>query len=780
MKQYIISILLGTFCVVSSFANNNTNTLTRTDANLIGHVIEVSTGEHLPYVLIGIKGTNIGTTTDATGHYFLKHIPEGKITVIASFLGYKTIEKEITVKAGSTIELNFDLEKNSKMLKEVVVSANRNETPRQLAPTLVSVLPTKIFELTNSATLADGLNFQPGLRVENDCQNCGFTQVRMNGLEGAYSQILIDSRPIFSSLAGVYGLEQIPATMIERVEVVRGGGSALFGASAIAGTINIITKDPTRNSASVSHNIMSIGGSGSFDNNTGFNVSMVSDNHKMGIMAFGQIRHRSAYDHDGDDFSELAVMDSRTLGFRSFLKTSTRSRLTLEYHNTEEYRRGGDNLDREPYEAYIAEQAETNIHAGSLKYDWFTPSTKDRFNVYLATQLTNRKSYYGGGTPFFDGGTNSERLLSYGRTKDLTYSLGGQYTHEFDQLLFMPSALTAGVEYSDDDLTDKSDFREEAIDQQVNTKSVYAQNEWKTDMWSFLVGARVDKHSLLNNAVVSPRANIRYNPKENINIRLSYGKGFRAPQVFDEDLHVEVASGKQVITVHDPNLKEETSHSFSASVDWYIPIGNQSQINFLIDGFLTRLLDPFAYVSTEHENVINKTIVNEAGAKVYGASFEIRSSFNNLLQFQAGLTIQESIYDKAFKWSDDDTDDVKATRKMLRTPNVYGYMIATVTPIKNFSTSLSGKYTGSMLAPHASGYIDTNRTEKTSDFFDFNLKVSYEFPLYNTSNIELNAGVQNIFNSYQNDFDKGKDRDSGYIYGPGMPRSYFAGVKINF
>ena len=110
-------------------------------------------------------------------------------------------------------------------------------------------MDTKLFESTHATCLAQGLSFQPGVRVEDNCQNCGFTQVRINGLDGHYSQILMDSRPIFSALTGMYGLEQIPANMIERVEVVRRGGSALFGASAIGGTINIITKEPTRNSA---------------------------------------------------------------------------------------------------------------------------------------------------------------------------------------------------------------------------------------------------------------------------------------------------------------------------------------------------------------------------------------------------------------------------------------------------------------------------------------------------------------------------------------------------
>lgn len=130
------------------------------------------------------------------------------------------------------------------------------------------MLSAKTFNLVNACSLADGLNFQPGVRVENDCQNCGFTQVRINGLDGHYSQILMNSRPVFSALAGVYGLEQIPATMIDRVEVMRGGGSALFGSSAVGGTINIITKDPMVNTANVSHQLTSIGVTGALDNNT--------------------------------------------------------------------------------------------------------------------------------------------------------------------------------------------------------------------------------------------------------------------------------------------------------------------------------------------------------------------------------------------------------------------------------------------------------------------------------------------------------------------------------
>lgn len=228
-----------------------------------------------------------------------------------SAVGYKTVSRKVTLRKGKTLEENFEIEEDLIALDGVVVSANRSETTRRMAPTLVNVMDVKVFENTNSSTLSQGLNFQPGVRVENNCQNCGFQQVRINGLDGPYTQILIDSRPIFSALAGVYGLEQIPANMIERVEVMRGGGSALFGSSAIAGTINIITKEPVRNSGQLTHTLTGIGGTSSWDNNTTLNASLVTDNHKAGLYIFGQNRERSGYDNDGDGYTELPKLKIR-------------------------------------------------------------------------------------------------------------------------------------------------------------------------------------------------------------------------------------------------------------------------------------------------------------------------------------------------------------------------------------------------------------------------------------------------------------------------------------
>ena len=738
----------------------------RTEASVHGHVLDKNTGEHVPFLVVSLKGTTVGTSTADSGHYFLEHLPEGDFVLQVSGVGYKTAYKEITLKDGVALEVNFYVEEDNVMLDGVVVSANRSETARMMAPTLVNVVNMETYERVNATSLSQGLVFQPGVRVENNCQNCSYQQVRINGLDGPYTQILIDSRPIFSALAGVYGIEQIPANMVDRVEVMRGGGSALFGSSAIAGTINIITKEPVRNSASLSHTISSINGSSAFDNNTSLNASLVTDDNKMGIAVFGQNRQKDGYDHDGDGFTELTEMSGQTLGMRGYVKTGLYSKVTGEYHHLQEYRRGGDQLHLPPHEVMIAEQVRHSINTGSLKYDWFSPDEHHRLNVFGSLQHINRESYYGAGMD----------PNAYGETKDLTWVVGSQYVYKFDKCLFMPADLTAGVEYNQDHLEDNMWGYNRVTDQLVRIGSAYLQNEWKNARWSILVGGRLDKHNLIDGVIFSPRANLRFNPTEKINLRASYSYGFRAPQAFDEDLHIDNVGGIVSMIRLADDLRVEKSQSVSLSADMYHSWGNW-QGNLLLEGFFTDLSDVFALTEIGVENgVLIKERRNESGARVFGGNLEGKLAYKSLWQLQAGVTLQRSNYKEAHAWA----DDVEAVTTMFRTPDFYGYFVTSVNPLRNLMLSLSGTYTGSMLVEHHAGWIDANRTEKTPGFFDMNFKASYDFKLYNNIKLQLNAGVQNLFNAFQNDFDQGPDRDSGYIYGPASPRAFYLGVKLSY
>lgn len=130
-----------------------------TDANIVGHILDASTGEHVPYMNIIVEGTMIYTMADATGHYFLKDMPEGRHIIKVSGVGYRTVLKEVTLESGTTLELNFELSPDAEALDEVVVSASRSETLRKTSPALVNVVNSKIFNYVNAANLAEGVAF---------------------------------------------------------------------------------------------------------------------------------------------------------------------------------------------------------------------------------------------------------------------------------------------------------------------------------------------------------------------------------------------------------------------------------------------------------------------------------------------------------------------------------------------------------------------------------------------------------------------------------------------
>ncbi len=739
------------------------------DTNITGHVVEVATGEHLPDYIIRIPEQKTGTTTDASGHYNLRDLKPGKVTVEASYPGYVTLTKQVELIAGKTLEINFDVEQDVLMLEQVVVTGSKTELKRRHSPSLIGVIDTKVFENINAVTLANGLNYQPGVRVENNCQNCGFLQVRINGLDGHYSQILLNSRPVFSALTGVYGLEQIPANIVDRVEVLRGGGSALFGASAIAGTVNVITKDPSTNAAEVSHSLTSIGFGSSLDNNTTVNASVVGHNNRVGLVIYGQNRTRDGYDHDGDGYTEIPQIKSSTLGLRSTMKIADGMKLTGEYHGTHEFRRGGDQLDVPAHLAMITEQTDHYINAGELSFDYRTPSRNDHLNVYSSLMSTRRNSYYG----------SEMDPNAYGHTSDLTLAAGSQWTHAFANLGFMPAEFVGGLEYSHNYLHDVTVGYNHDVAQTVNIYSAYAQNEWRNDRWGFLIGARVDKHSLISDAIISPRVNIRYNPKQDINLRLSYSTGFRSPQAYDEDFHIAVVGGERVVTVLAPDLKEESSNSVSASADFYQRFGSV-MCNLMIEGFYTDLSDVFALRQLEGTDAAGNAVLeryNGDGATVGGMNAEVRA-FASRWSVSAGITWQQSRYKKTEYWSAD--PDIAPVKKLFRTPDLYGFLTADWEIYKGFKANLSGTFTGSMPVQHLAGSgTPVDRVVNTKEFFDMSFRLTHEFKIFHTGCLHLSAGIVNIFNSYQSDFDKGYLRDSGYIYGPMIPRSLTTSIKLH-
>lgn len=801
MKKIIFRCLLAastTLAVLSSTTVSAAPSLTIIEGKfkIEGKVIDALTKEPLSFCTVVVLDTSLGGVTDNDGSFTINNVPSQTPTLRVSFVGYAT--QELKVKEGKPTIIA--LQPTSINMEEVVVSANRAETRRSVAPVLVNVTDQKLFNVTNSVTVDQALKFNPGIRVEDNCQNCGFNQVRINGLDGSYSQIVINSRSIFSALAGVYALEMFPTSMIDRIEVVRGGGSALYGSSAIGGTVNILTKAPRRNMAEASYTLSSMQDNwGKPAHDVGLFASVVDDSQLAGISIFGKMKSQPGMDlkrpgsllpNGKDGFTDLPQLFSSTIGTSAYYSASPTARITLDYFFTQENRRGGDRLELPEHEAQIAESLRYRIHTGILQFNKNLFDGDGFLSIFAAGSHTSRNSYYGGGDLQFTNVKDKTKkeielaLGAYGFTKDLTTQSGVQYVHKFDKLLFMPSELNLGIEHQYNKLNDNSGYRPEKINQTVNTTSAFLQNEWKTDEFGFLLGGRYDyvqlnpgvaDQPIKKLSIFTPRATLRYNPIENLHLRTSYGEGFRAPQFFDEELHVAFAGGEGKPRTLSPNLKEERSRSVNLSADFYHRIGDY-HFNIMGEGFYTHLKDKF----NAEDRGKTLEVVNASSVRVYGVNMELRSSYRNLLSLDLGFTLQRSLFDKAENVGIDGID----SREVMRTPNSYGYFVFNWTPDHHFSITLSGDYTGKMYVPHEAGEkigdyitIPEGKLEQSNRFFTLGTKATYAIHVEN-SMLEFSLGANNLFNSYQKDFDEGPNRASSYIYGPKQPRSIFAGVKL--
>ena len=734
------------------------------------------TSDNLPVeaVSIQLEGKNAKkwTTSNRDGHYHLT-LPAGEYRVKVQSLGYIPYNDKITILPNDTRTLDIALKEDVLGIDEVVITATKTKENRKEAPVLVSVTTNKELANVKAHTLTEGLVFQPGLRTEVNCQNCGTTQVRINGLEGPYSQILIDSRPIFGSLNGVYGLDQIPANMIERIEVIRGGGSALFGSNAIAGTINVITKNPTKNEAQASIVSNLIGGKAA-DIVSSFNGSLVSDNYMRGISFHAMQRARQSYDANDDDFTEITRLRNLNAGAKLFNDFTDRHKLTAELNVSNENRRGGNKLDEPEHLADIAESIRTKMIGGNANFEYFSPAYNHKFTAYTSAERTRADNYYGS----YDGTDIVASTGNYGLTKEGIWLLGGQHT------AYIPTEkgnlqITSGAEYNHDKISEtRNNPNILAVNQKVNTIGLFTQADWRiSPKFKVLGGLRLDNvnSDILKSSitVLNPRASMLYNIDENFIARASYARGFRAPFFYSEDVHAELPSGKVRRVKLSDNLKKETSDSYTASFE-YNHTHESHQFVAMVEAFYSALHDRFAYEDIGEENGLRiKEKINTDGAVVKGLNIEVKYSPNTQFMLQLATTIQSAKYNSV-----QTSDEGITTDQILRTPNVYGNLMATYKPRPNWDINLVTVYTGSMKVEHLEGYITGNRLETTKGMLDFGLNTAYEFQWKNLFPLEVSVGVKNLFNQYQSDFDKGADRDSNYIYGPALPRTLFMGLKI--
>lgn len=765
MKNYLLVFLL--LFSALSFAQGKTISGTITASNnFVGSVtISLNDGQKV-------------TTSNANGYYEFTNLSEGVYEIVVTGIAFQTSKKSIVVSENSNYTLNFELSNFENYLSEVVVTGTKTFKRKTESAVIVNVLDSKTLNNLQVCNLAEGLKFQPGLRVETDCQTCNYQQLRMNGLAGGYSQILINGRPIFSPMMGLYGMEQLPVNMIDRIEVVRGGGSSLYGSSAIGGTVNVITKIPARDSFELNSTYHNLDAESS-DYQLNGNASFVSENRDAGVSLFMTHRKRDFFDANGDNFSEIPKIENNSLGANLFFNPTENQKLEISLSNLNEYRFGGEMVDKPAYLTQQSEERKHKIWLGSLDCQINFNDQKSSLITYAAWQNTDRTHYTGIFPETEPEIQNHLENPPYGVSDNETLQGGLQFNYRLDHFLKGSNVLTVGSEYISDKIYDIIPSYNYLVDQHTKNLGSFLQSDWEIlPSLNLLSGVRMDVHNLIARVIFSPRLALLYKLKETTQFRLSYGTGFRAPQAFDTDLHIAFAGGGVSRVIYDPNLKEERSKSWSASVN-YDKATENFIAGFTLEGFYTHLNNAFILENIgndEFGEIFEKQ--NGDGATVQGITIELRANYNKKVQLETGFTFQTARFDNAVNY----IDGIAPTRDFLRTPNQYGFATLTMNTTERLKINLNTVFTGSMKIAHFAGAPNQTTDEfvNTKTFSEVNSKIAYTIPSKKYDlNFEIYGGLRNSFNQYQTDFDSGKNRDSNYVYGPALPRTIFFGLKIS-
>lgn len=746
-------VLLASLCLFAAAATPAATSQPPEKCAVAG-VVRGKDGRPLAEVAV-LASHGAATATDQHGRYCLPATAAAVATVSFTAPGFTPVESP-PLELHPAFTRTLDVEMLPSFLEEVVVTGTRTERRLADTPVRTEVVSRSRIADAQARTLADALELIPGAQVGSMCQNCNFSELRLLGLEGPYTQVLVDSQPILSSLAMVYGLEHIPARLVDRLEVVKGGGSALHGAGAVAGVVNIIPHEPLRAGYAVElrqewiDRIPTTAGNVTLD--------WASADQRFSLSTFFQKDRVRPVDLTGDGFTEIGVRELEVAGGRATaLLFGGNAKLALALTVSDEYRRGGDRLDLPEHEAEIAESARSHRTAADLAfYHSLGPEMNWRLSVSHAD--TDRDTYYGSGRD----------PNAYGFSRSPMTIADTQFSARRGSHL-----LTAGAQYSNERLRDAQPAYDRFTDERYTNRALFLQDEWSPfPTFQVVAGARLDRHSALEEGVVSPRLAAVWFASPALTVRASLGSGFRAPQVFDEDLHVTQVGGEGQIIRNHPQLEPERSRSTLLSAEWIRSLQGGSAM-FEVALFHTRLADTFHVIDDDDPDTPEAEFlrVNLGGARVRGAEVSLGASLR-AVTVQLGWTVQRARLDEP--------EPDFGSRRIFRSPEQLGLAQLSWVVSRSLRATATARYLGSTTMPHYAGYIPENRLETTPAFVTLDTALARTIVLGGDRGprLEITAGVRNLTDRYQRDLDQGPERDSGYIYGPRVPQTFYAALRL--
>ena len=714
-----------------------------------------STGEVLPFVNVYLKKNKQGTSTNENGFFELKNIPNGTYTIIASSIGFKFKSKKITLTGNQKIVKNFNLKVND-ALEEIVISGTLRPVTKSNSPVPVEVYSKTFFRKNPTPSIFESLQNVNGVRPQLNCSVCNTGDIHINGLEGSYTFVLIDGMPIVSGLSTVYGLTGIPQALIERVEIVKGPASTLYGSEAVGGIINVITKKPTNAPLLSTDTFVSSWGEVNLDVGLRYEIS----EKVHGLLGLNYFNFQNRIDNNNDNFTDLTLQNRISIFNKVNIERKSNKVFTIAGRYVYEDRWGGEMDWGKEFRGGNQIYGESIYTNRWETFGTYELPTSENLSFQFSANGHYQDSFYG------ETSYDAEQLIGFGQ---LVYNKQLGKKHNL--------LLGAAYRYTFYDDNTFATLNENGVNNSpsiIHLPGVFAQDEISlSNRKKLLLGVRWDNNSIHGN-IFSPRVNYKWNSRDTSNIvRLSAGNGFRVANVFTED-HAALTGARTV--EFDGELDPETS--WNANVNYVKKINTENSfITIDASAFYTYFNNR---ILPDYETDPNKIIyANLQGSSVsQGISLNADVLFTNGLAINAGATLMEVSVTE---------NNVKRTQ--LLTEGFSGVWSISY----KFSNNFSIDYTGNIFGPMRLPLLGKNDTrDEYSPWFSIqNIQLSKKF----NNSWEIYGGVKNLLNftpasnsinSADNPFDDGINTelnperafDPSYIYVSNQGIRAFAGVRF--
>ncbi|EKF54564.1 TonB-dependent receptor plug [Galbibacter marinus] len=724
----------------------------------------------LPFVNIQLEGTEIGSATDSFGSFTITGISPGEYRIIVSAVGFKTVTQTLTLNSGEHRSLAIELSEEDSHLSEVVITATMKEVSKLESPVPVEVYSAKFFKSNPSASIFDALQNINGVRPQINCNVCNTGDIHINGLEGPYTMVLIDGMPVVSGLATVYGLSGIPQSLIDRVEIVKGPASTLYGSEAVGGLINIITKTPSQTPKLTVDTFGSSWGELNLDIS-----SKIQINKKVqSLLGVNYFRYQNPIDKNGDNFTDVTLQDRISVFNKWHIKRNHNRQFSFAGRYVYEDRWGGEMDWSKEY------RGGTEIYGESIytsRWELFG-NYQLPFDEKLLFQFSlnghNQNSAYGN--------------LSYMADQKIAF---GQLTwNKIFNRHDILAGLTYRYTYYDDNTPATASFSDPNFNQPSHT---HLPGLFMQDQISFpsnhkiLVGLRYDYNSI-HGSILTPRLNYKWHSKDQNNIiRLGIGNGYRVANVFTED-HAALTGARSVVFLDD--LKPEKSWNANINLVKKLYTDKGTFIQFDASVFYTYFENKIiADYNTDPNKIIYDNLDGYAVSK--GISLNTNWVLASGLKVLAGATLM----------------DVYSIEQSKRTPQLFTEKFTAVWNVGYEFSALKLKldYTGNLYGPMALPLLsDTDPRKENSPWWSIqNLQLTKNIG----TGFELYGGVKNLLNwtpwkdspfiiaRSHDPFDKNVEFDSNgkalvtdqnpygltfdpsYVYGPNQGIRGFMGIR---